>query len=181
MIDLEAEYRRVATTQSDINEHVPTLRYFASRCALVTELGTGNGNSTIALMAARPIRLVSYDVTRGPMVAHVEAVARACGIDFTFRHENPSAPRATAAIDMTDFLFVDTDHYAEQCARELALHAGVVTKYIGFHDTTTFWEVGQGLLPGLRYAIEPFLATHPEWREAYRAENCNGLMILERA
>lgn len=173
-MDLEQEYRRVAETQSDINEHVPTLREYASRCERVTELGTGGCNSTFALLAARPKRLVSYDVTRGPMIDHLEAVARECGVDFKFKHENPEA------IDPTDFLFIDTDHYAEQCSKELRLHAGNVSRYIGFHDTTFFWEVGQGLLPGLRYAIEPFLAEHPEWRQVHRVENNNGLLIIER-
>ncbi len=55
-------------------------------------------------------------------------------------------------------------------------------KYIIFHDTFTFWEKGQGHESGggLRYAIEPFLELNPQWKQIYRAENNNGLMILER-
>ncbi len=70
----------------------------------------------------------------------------------------------------------------EQCSVELRLHADKARKYIVFHDTTTFWEKGQGHESGhgLRYAIEPFLEQNPQWQIEYRAMNNNGLLILKR-
>jgi len=77
----------------------------------------------------------------------------------------------------TAILFTGTS-----CSKELALHHDKVRKYLIFHDVVSFWEKGQGYEKGggLRYAIEPFMRDHPEWKQVYRAENNNGLLILER-
>jgi hypothetical protein len=175
-IDLEYEYQLVCRGPSDINEHLPVLREYAAKCKHVTELGTRFGNSTIAFMAARPEKFVTYDVCPNDKLEYLDLVAQQAGINYECKIVNPQE------IEETDLLFIDTDHHVEQCSKELALHADKVRKYLIFHDVVSFWEKGQGheVGGGLRYAIEPFMETHLEWKQVYRAENNNGLLILER-
>lgn len=174
---LEHEYNLVCRGPSDINEHLPTLREYAKRCEHVTELGTRFGNSAVAFMAARPQVFISYDPTHNEKVEYLKLIAKEAEVDFQFRQEGPEE------IEETDLLFVDSNHHQEQCEKELRLFASQVRRYLIFHDTAFFWEKGQGHESGggLRYAIEPFMANHPEWKQVYRAENNNGLLILERS
>jgi len=175
-IDIEYEYELVCRGPSDINEHLNTLRGYALMCEHVTELGTRFGNSTVAFMAARPKKFITYDVCYNEKLEYLQLIADDNLINYECRIENPQE------IEKTDLLFIDTDHHVEQCSKELALHADKVRKYLIFHDVVSFWEKGQGHESGggLRYAIEPFMAAHPEWKQVYRAENNNGLLILER-
>lgn len=175
-IDLDYEYKLVCQGPSDINEHLPKLRELAAECKHVTELGTRYGNSTVAFMHARPEKFVAYDVQDNAKIDYLRLIAKECGINFEMRIENPQS------IEPTDLLFIDTNHNVECCAEELRLHADKARRYLVFHDTTYFWEKGQGHEKGggLRYAIEPFMAAHPEWKTIYRAANNNGLLVLER-
>jgi hypothetical protein len=173
---LKHEYSLVCRGPSDINEHLPVLREYAERCSHVTELGTRFGNSTVAFMAARPDVFISYDPAHNERVEYLKLMAEEAEVNFKFRQEGPEE------IEETDLLFIDTNHHAEQCERELRLFAHRVKRYLVFHDTATFWEKGQGHESGggLRYAIEPFMSAHPEWVQVYRSEDNNGLLILER-
>lgn len=175
-IDMQHEYGLVCRGPSDINEHLPILKEYASKCDHVTELGTRFGNSTVAFMAASPRVFISYDVQYNPKIDFLKLIAKESDVNFIFKLENPTE------IEETDLLFIDTNHNVESCSLELKLHADKVRKYLIFHDIIYFWEKGQGHEHGggLRYAIEPFMREHPEWRQIYRAENNNGLLILER-
>jgi predicted O-methyltransferase YrrM len=172
-------YASARVTPSDINEHLDTLRRLAASCSRVTEFGTRAGVSTTALLSARPEVLVTYDREWLPSVPVLEAAARGAGrTRFSFRQEDV----LEVDIDETDMLFIDTWHVYNQLKRELALHAHKVRKYLVFHDTTTYGEVGEepgsrGLWP----AIEEFLQEHPEWTLAARLTNNNGLTVLTRA
>ncbi len=169
--NIDNEYQVCWVGPSDINEHLPVLKEYASRCDHVTELGTRFGNSTVAFMAAKPKKFITYEVAHNVRLDYLNTFGL---VDI--RLENPQE------IEETDLLFIDTDHHVEQCSKELALHADRVRKYIIFHDVVSFWEKGQGHLSGggLKYAIEPFISSHPEWKQAARFENNNGLLILER-
>lgn len=177
--DVNKEYYSACECPSDINEHLPTLKSYAEKCEHITEFGTRYGNSTIAFMYARPKKFISYDVTYNDRIEYLKKVAKDSLINFEFRLENVEQ----IEIEETDLLFIDTNHHARQCANELRLHSDKVRKYIAFHDVETFGyglTGGQGGEPGLWYAINPFLESHPEWRISYHAKNNNGLLILER-
>ncbi len=173
---LEYEYRIVCTGPSDINEHLPMLREYAEKCEHVTELGTRFGNSTVAFMAARPEKFITYDPQYNDRIDYLKLLAKESGVSFHFKCEAPTE------IEDTDLLFIDTNHHKEQCEVELRLFAPKARKYLIFHDTSYFWEKGQGHEQGggLRYAIEPFMQANPQWQQVYRVENNNGLLILER-
>jgi predicted O-methyltransferase YrrM len=176
-MNIEALYTEACTVIRDVQEHVPTLRAYAARCSHVTEFGTNLGYSTAGLLAARPQRLITYDVNRQPRVDQLEKAAGLECIDFVYCNANV----LDVTIDYTDMLFIDTLHTYEQIKQELALHAGKVSRYLVFHDVVTFGEHGEvpgavGLMP----AIAEFLQCHPEWVVTARYEHNNGLLILER-
>ncbi len=175
ILSIHHEYDLACKDQSDIYEHLPILFEYALRCEHITELGTRYGNSTVALMLARK-KLITYDVCPNDKLDYLKMLGEESLSDFTIKLENPQE------IEETDLLFIDTDHHVDQCSKELRLHESKVRKYLIFHDVVSFWEKGQGYEKGggLRYAIEPFMTEHPEWKQVYRSEKNNGLLILER-
>ena len=178
-ISVEDEYQLACKCESDINEHLPTLRKYAEQCTHITEMGTRYGNSTVAFMSTYPQKFISYDVTLNDKIEYLQMMAKDCNINFHFRHENVEQ----IEIEETDLLFIDTNHHARQCSLELKLHADKAMKFIIFHDTETFGygeTGGQGGEPGLWLAINPFLESHPEWTIAEHYKNNNGLTILKR-
>lgn len=176
------KYHMLCKTTSDINKLLPYLNRFAKQCKHITEMGVRSPTSTYAFLAAKPDKLISYDISRSQGVDEVEQLA--AGV-FEFVLQDV----LEADIEETDFLFIDTYHTAAQLEKELSRHSGKARKYIGFHDTYTFWEAGEepyaGIIEsavtnkGLRYAIEPFLAKGG-WMIAFMTDRNNGLLILER-
>jgi len=142
-------------------------------------MGTRYGNSTVAFMSSYPQKMIAYDVTFNDRIEYLQMIAKDCSINFHFRLENVEQ----IEIEETDLLFIDTNHHARQCSLELKLHADKARKFIIFHDVETFGyglTGGQGGEPGLWYAINPFLESHPEWQIAEHFKNNNGLLILQR-
>lgn len=178
-----ARYDQAANTPSDINELLPYLRAVSERCKHITEFGVRQPTSTWAFLAGFPDRLISYDITRDAGVDEVEKLAPK--EVFSFIEQST----LEADIEETDFLFIDTYHTAGQLASELAKHAAKVRMYIGFHDTSTFWEHGEPPYEGiplevqdgrgLKYAIEPFIA-QGEFKVDFITQKNNGLTILKR-
>jgi hypothetical protein len=72
---LEKLYQDRRTTPQSINEHMDTLRRYASDCNVVTEFGVDVGFSTIAFLAARPKELHSYDIKRQPDIDLIASIA----------------------------------------------------------------------------------------------------------
>lgn len=145
-------------------------------------MGVRTPTSSYAFLASNPDKLISYDISRSPGVDEVEQLAPGV-FEFVLKDV------LEAEIEETDFLFIDTYHTANQLEKELARHSGKARKYIGFHDTYTFWEVGEqpysginedlATSKGLRYAIEPFLAKGG-WMISFMTDKNNGLLIIER-
>lgn len=179
-ISVQEEYELACRCESDINEHLPTLRRYAEECPHITEMGTRYGNSTVAFMSAYPQKFISYDVTYNDRIEYLQMMAKDVNINFHFRLENVEQ----IEIEETDLLFIDTNHHDIQLSNELKLHANKARKYIVFHDTVSFGETGQGYWPGeghgLWYAINPFLEENKEWVIAEEFKNNNGLLILKR-
>jgi hypothetical protein len=175
---LEEKYTELCNTPSDIYKHLPKLRECAEKCEHVTEMGFRWGCSTYALLVAKPKKLISYDIVYDPDVENVKAMADGNGLSFEFINKDV----LSVEIEETDLLFIDTFHTTRQCTSELNLHSGKVKKYLIFHDVNLFWTIGEDGNPegGLKYAIEPFMESHPEWKEVYRTQENNGLLILER-
>ncbi len=184
---IQSIYEQKCATPSDIFQLLPLLKEYAEKCEHITEMGVRDPTSTYAFLAARPKKLVSYDIGRYPSVDQVESLVKEEGLDFKFILQDV----LLADIEETDFLFIDTFHTKTQLERELALHSGKVRKYIGFHDSTSFEWVGENSYEsvadkgtncgvGIWPAIQEFLDTHPEWAIAFRTTINNGLTIIEK-
>ena len=170
-------FQHASQSWSDIHEHLPRMRQIGESCQHITEFGVRNGVSTIAWIAARPQRLICYDIHRYAEVEELERVAEEAGVDFTFRVKDV----LSLSIEATDLLFIDTLHTYDQLRMELARHAGHVRKYLVLHDTEAFAAAGE--VPGTRglwQAIEEFLAANDSWRLFEKHTNNNGLTVLAR-
>jgi hypothetical protein len=186
MTKLEAIYNQKVNTPSDINEHLPTLKAYAEKCDHVTEMGVRYAVSTYALMMGAPKKMISIDIMPlehfGVTTQSVYDIAEENNIDYKFVLGDTLA----IEIEPTELLFIDTLHNYNQLKKELELHAGKVSKYIIFHDTTSFGFIGEqyvqaGFVQGLWPAIEEFLQANPEWKILERYTNNNGLTVIEKA
>jgi len=189
---LEEKYKYLVKTESDINEHLPTLKKYAEECEHVTEMGVRWIVSTYAFLAAKPKKMFSIDIQHpskwGASIELAEQYARDINCQYKFWLTN----NLEIEIDETDLLFIDTWHSYKQLSAELTLHASKVKKYIILHDTVLFgnqdelnsydkfgWYNGsekKGLIP----AINEFLEEHKEWNVHETYINNNGLTILKR-
>jgi len=202
MINLKDEYTKACRNISDINQHLPILYGYAKKCRHVTEMGSRTGVSTRAFLYANPGTFISYDYQYATPEPHLvkgvqELIAlfeecRESGINCKYIGNNV----LEVEIEETDMLFIDTYHCYAQLQKELELHAGKVRRYIAFHDTTLYGEVGEGFpfmdpnhpvrtMPmdgsgGIRKAIDEFLAAHKEWKIVHESTDNNGLMVIRR-
>ena len=176
---LEQIYYQKCNSPSDINEHLPTLKRYADECEHITEMGVRWVVSTYAFLMGKPKKLVSIDIDSLEKYGNSQHQISSLAPDTEF--EFVLGDTLKIDIEPTDFLFLDTWHVYDQVKGELARHASKVSKYIGFHDTTTFEERGEtsgheGIWP----AVQEFLDDHPEWVIKERYTNNNGLTILEK-
>lgn len=158
----------------DVSEHCMTLLGMSRQVKTVTEFGTRTGFSTTAFLASASTKVICYDIVLHPDAAKINEIV---GDRMEFHLQST----LEADIEETDLLFIDTYHTYDQLKQELAMHSSKARRWIVFHDTTSFGEVGEdGKSPGLWKAIEEFLESHHEWKLKSRVAFCNGLTILER-
>lgn len=177
MKSLEHEYMLRCEVQSDIHEHLPTIRNLAAECSHITEFGTRYGNSLCAFMAARPKHIVCYDIAHTDEAAELAALAKE-GTTVDLIKADTSK---IISIEKTDLLFIDSLHRSTQLNKELQF-ANQVSKYIVLHDTVTYlWhgEGNNGQGAGLAFALLPFLL-NGEWCTKVHYQRNNGLTILQR-
>ena len=179
---IEEQYNIHYNTPSDINEHLPVLKKYASECDIIYELGVRTVVSTWGLLAGYPKKLVSVDIVHPDKqgkntLSLVYEASEEEDIDFSLILEDT----LQLEIEETDLLFIDTLHTYIQLKQELALHAKNTKKYIIMHDTVTFgnflFHLGEG---GLNKAINEFLKDNPEWEVEEVCTNNNGLTVLKR-
>lgn len=176
---IEDLYRAKCRTPSDISPHMPLLRSLADECDTVVEFGVRHGYSTVALVASRCRRVVSYDIEDPRMVLPGDSVGK-----WGFVLADTSKLE-TGDIPPCDLLFIDTLHTADQVRQELR-QAGMVRKYLAFHDTLTWGCRDEGDQPdapirgGIIEPILQFLADNPAWRVKSHTAVCNGLTVLEK-
>ena len=184
------KFEKEKNNGTDINQHLETIKKYASECEHVTEMGVRGIISTWALLAAKPKKIVCYDVSN-INVSEPKKASEEDGIEFIFIN----ADVLTVSIEKTDLLFIDTLHRYLQLKKELEAHASNVNKYIIMHDTTTFGTTDepiyqpsckllninsekQGLVP----ALEEFMISEEgkNWTIKEVFTNNNGLTIIER-
>jgi hypothetical protein len=199
---IDIVFKQHASTPSDIWEHLPTLRDYASRCGTVAEMGVRTPVSTWAFLrglcdsAVETKTLFCVDIIPVDMEMP-KTLASYAGIKLNFIQENSATVNFGAPVDL---LFIDTWHVYGHLKRELEHHHSNVTKYIIMHDTTLDAKDGESIrcnldiiaqmkssgyswdeiCKGLAPAVSEFLEAHPEWTVEAKFENCNGLTVLVR-
>jgi len=172
-----ASYQRVLAMPSDIREHLPLLHRLGTLCSHITEMGTRDGISTLAFLAAAPEVLICYDIVRSASIDRLCDTARQCGTNFIFKEEST----LDADIEVTELLFIDTLHTREQLEQELERHASKARRYLVLHDTETFGREGEiAGTEGLWPAVVAYMRIHQEWRLLAHHAECNGLTIFIR-
>lgn len=144
---MEATYKQLCETPSDINEHLPTLRLYASKCARIAELGTRNVVSAVALACglADSSFVTVEDITPTKKLylfdivpdINLEKIEEGCfnkGIDI-YDHFGQDDLQADIEDDKYDMLFVDSAHNYPHCYEELCKFGPHTERYILFHDT----------------------------------------------
>lgn len=182
-MDLRKEYEIQCNTESDINQHLPTLYETAQGCDHITEMGVRTGVSTRAFLYANPKKYIAYDLHIDPTVNILFDYCKSIGKDYHYIESDV----LKIEIEETDLLFIDTYHCYDQLSKELNLHSGKVKKYIIFHDTYTFGRKGENVsipgfngLKGIMYAIEEFLQQNSNWKIVHNVDYNNGLIIIQK-
>jgi hypothetical protein len=181
------KYNYLCQTQSDINEHLPVIKKYAERCEHITEMGTRYIVSTWAILAAKPKKIICYDILTGldmnifnTNLNNIVSSANDVGASLTFHNQDV----LNVEIEETDLLFIDTYHEYNQIKNELKLHSNKVKKYLLFHDTTTFGEFGETFKEpntiGIWPAIQEFLEENKGWEICEKLENNNGFTVLKK-
>lgn len=179
------EYLKTAPPY-EINEHLGTLARLASDCESVVEFGVGWGTSTWAFLSTQPKWVRSYDIMDYEQLGLLHVTAKNMNWDWKLVLGNTADPNLE--VPECDMLFIDSLHNADHVAAELK-HANKVKKYLVFHDIEKWGEFGESAevlgemrtdIKGINYAINEFMASHPEWKEIERYENNHGLLVLQR-
>jgi hypothetical protein len=174
---IQLGFESAKAQSTDMQGHMDVLKDYASRSPKIAEFGVYDCTSTWALLAGRPSKLTSYDITRRPEVFDVEKAANECGASFEF----VLADSVSVDIGPVDLLLIDSLHTYEHLSNELRINAQNVSQFIILHDTETFGHTdetytGRGLWP----AVEEFLQSNPEWKILHRFTHCHGLTVLTR-
>lgn len=199
---IETIYKQLCKTESDINEHLPTLMELSTECNTICEFGVRSIVSSWAFLTgliknnSNVKNLISVDIVNIDQIKNVINIASMHGINMKFICENS----IKCDIPETDMLFIDTWHIYGHLRRELENHHKKVKKYIVMHDTELDkidgetircgWDAKkqsdesgypvEEINMGLQKAIDEFLDVNKEW-EIYKVyTNNNGLTVLKR-
>lgn len=188
--EIERIYQGHVAAKTAISAHLPRLRKMAEGLDLVVEFGVKRGGSSSAFMLAAK-EVISYDTAPTPEACSLATISN----NWQYKIEDSR----TAHIPEVDLLFIDSLHTYEQAKAELNAHGNASTKYLVFHDTTTFWEVGadgetgnkkwnyqrgKGSVPlnclGIGQAVLEFMASNQQWRVHASYPESHGLLVLQK-
>jgi len=197
---LDLYFNEKCKIESDIYEHLPTLRYYTTKCNSVIECGVRSIVSSYAFASAlsyhKNNKFTMIDPYKSDQIDSFLSLCNSLDVNTTFFEGSD----LKYPLEKTDLLFIDTWHNYGQLKRELEYWHSSVQKYIIMHDTTvdewfsdsvrarldiekeskesgfSIEEITRGLWP----AITEFLQKYPEWKIERRYTNNNGLTILAR-
>lgn len=197
---ITSKYSELCRTPSDINEHLPTLAQYASECMTITECGVRSCVSSYAFAEGiknKPgARITQVELNWHPNIQTFQKDCAREGVLTNFYGMSD----LECPLENTDMLFIDTWHVYGHLKRELARWHPYVKKYIAIHDTVVDGVYGETIrlgwdaekqsrdsgIPvneirkGLMFAVDEFVAEHPEWVVHHHYTNNNGLTVLTR-
>jgi hypothetical protein len=195
-------YNNLCNTKSDINEHLHTLSFYASKCERVLELGVRGVVASWALAYGllnnnKSEKYLFMNDLNECNNSEILEKSKNTELIIEYKWANDLLLTFDKNFDM---VFIDTWHVYGQLKRELNKFSKITNKYIIMHDTTVDeWygellryngdakeytnetgflveEINMGLWP----AIVEFISNNREWKIKERFTNNNGLTILER-
>lgn len=202
MESVKNKYLGLCKISSDINEHLPKLYEYATKCESVFETGVRGVVSTWAftyglLNNNKDKKTIFLNDISPCNINELLEKTNNLNIEVKYKWINNLELELTEKYDLT---FIDTWHIYGQLKRELEKFSKNTNKYIIMHDTTVDewkgetircgWdaekqsletgipveEINKGLWP----AIEEFLENNQNWVLEERFTNNNGLTILRR-
>lgn len=193
---------KLCQTPSDINEHLPTLSIYASKCESILELGVRGCVSSWAftnglLHNERSKKSIYLNDISECNIEELKYTLSGTGIELRYKWINDLQLELDENVDMT---FIDTWHVYGQLKRELDKFSKVTNKYIILHDTTLDEVYGETIrngwnphlqslesgIPvneitcGLGKAVDEFLEKNNNWKLKQKFTNNNGLTVLEK-
>jgi hypothetical protein len=201
-------YEASCRNYSDIFEHIPTLKKYASEQGIysVAEYGVrGTSHSSVGLMKGliegkmndgKDRSYIGVDISPCEYL-YMQEIAKIFDINYKFEVANSATYKFKQPVDL---LFIDSWHIFGHLSRELESSHSSVNKYIIMHDTEIDKMVGESvrcnldiekqaeesgypveeIVQGLQPAIDQFLEKHSEWRVKEVFTNNNGLTVLEK-
>ena len=142
---LEQKYRELCNTPSDINEHLPILFYYSSKCQSAIELGVRGVVSTYAILYGLLLngnnnkKILLNDISPCDISDIVE-ITNDIEVELEYEWINDLEMNITENYDLT---FIDTYHVYGQLKRELDKFSKITNKYIIMHDTTIDEQFGE--------------------------------------
>lgn len=153
-------------------EYIRQLPKYLEKCTSYRELGTNQGGSaSVAVLSKlsyyelvdksfsnfRPIKNLfdAYTAENNIEICYQEMSSLDVNTDFR-----------------TDFLLVDSVHKYKHVSKEIQKYESLTNKYMMFHDTYGFPEVGK--------AVTDFLKTTTKWKLIEEQQETPGYMVLER-
>ena len=204
-IKINHHYNLLCDRAGDINEHLPTLLNYASKCESVLELGVRGCVSSWAFASG----LIENGLEKKELILNNKEVCDVnyflglCGdieLGLNVKYKWINDLEWDVSNINVDLLFIDTWHVYPQLKKELEIFSKITNKYIIMHDTEIDGEQGESIrlgsditrqsnesgfkvediACGLHKAIYEFLTNNTDWAFLEHFENNNGLMILKR-
>jgi len=165
-------FEEIKKNSSDINELVEDIFNHTKGCNIAVSLGIMKGDAAFALLLG--------------CQHHISIDSNASRDTLNFLNDYFGSKSSSIIqntydpIDLEEFdvLFVDSAHTADCVEKELKTHAYKVNKFIIFHDTHTFGDVGEDGGEGIKKPIYDFLSKNQEWKIIYEINHNNGMIII---
>ena len=199
---IREKYNILCDTPSDINQHLPTLYRYATKCKSIIELGVRGCISSWAFVCG----LLDNNESEKKILLNdmvpcniIEILENTSTLDIKVEYQwiDDLKLDVTENVDMT---FIDTWHIYGQLKRELKKFSKITNKYIIMHDTSidaiqgetirSGWNAQEQSIEsgfpveeitcGLEKAIQEFLTENKDWAIKERFLHNNGLTILEK-
>jgi len=167
-------FEEIKRNGSDINEHVETIFNFTKGCNVAVSLGIGKGDAAFALLLSCQHHI---SIDSAPSRDTLNFLNEYFGSKSSSIIQSTNEP---IELEKFDVLFVDSVHTADCVEKELKAHAHKVNKFIIFHDTHIFGDVGEDGEEGIKKPIYEFLSHNQEWKIIYNENHNNGLIILAK-
>lgn len=168
------KFEEIKVTKSDIYQHLEKVFQLTLGCNIAVCLGLARGEAAFALaLSCNKV----FVLDENPSSEIETIVSEYFTNKFKVLRQNTHEP---IEFDEIDVLFIDSIHTAETVKNELIAHAHKVKKYIIFHDTYTFGNIGEDGGEGILEPIANFMLENEEWKVISTENINNGMIILAK-